>query len=164
MRSLRRRVARRARILLDLSIVLLLVLVVLVGYRYAPRLLPTTDLTLAPVTDCDLNKQSCSVGIPAGGRIELNISPHPIPVSKPLHVSARIAGFSANRIEIDLSGENMNMGYNRWPLIHDGNDAYLGDATLPVCITGRMIWRATLIVETDRQRMAIPFLFEAPVH
>jgi hypothetical protein len=25
-----------------------------------------------------------------------------------------------------------------------------------------MLWRATLVVETDRQRIAVPFTFEAP--
>lgn len=164
MRSLHRpSQARKARILVDTSIVLLLILVVWAGYKYAPRLLPKTDFALTPAAGCNLNWQSCSVDNPDGGRIELNISPHPIPLAKTLNVSTRVTGLVANRIEIDLSGENMNMGYNRWPLKSDGSGNYLGEATIPICITGRMTWRATLIVETDRQRIAIPFLFDAPV-
>lgn len=165
MRSpLRRSQARKSRTPLDIAVVLLLILAIWTSYKYAPTLLPRTDLSLKPVAGCDLNRQACSVDIPDGGRIELTITPHPIPVSKPLRVSVETFFMTANKIEIDLTGENMNMGYNRWPLRSDGKDHYIGEATIPICITGRMAWRATLIVETDRQRIAIPYVFEAPVH
>ena len=38
----------------------------------------------------------------------------------------------------------------------------VGDAMLPVCITGSMLWHVTLLVVTRQQRIAVPFQFEAP--
>ncbi len=148
--------------LVDLSIILSLAIVAVVGYTYSPLLLPKADLTIEPVAGCDLHKQACHADIPGGGHIELSLTPHPIPVVKPLQVSATLSGIVANTVEIDFSGVSMNMGYNRNTLVANGDGRYTADAMLPVCITGRMAWRATLVVETDRQRIAIPFPFEAP--
>jgi hypothetical protein len=78
-------------------------------------------------------------------------------------VTATLSGLTARQVEIDFSGVTMNMGYNRQPLLAETPDRYAGDATIPVCVTGRMQWLATLMVETDRQRIAVPFHFEAPV-
>ena len=100
--------------------------------------------------------------MPGGGRIELSITPHPIRVLKPLQVNATMTGIAVNKVEIDFSGVNMNMGYNRQVLVSDGNGHYAGETMLPVCITGRMAWRLSLIIETDRQRIAVPFVFETP--
>ena len=37
---------------------------------------------------------------------------------------------------------------------------FAGDATLPVCITGGMVWQATVLIERGRERIAVPFLFD----
>lgn len=149
-----------------ISVTILVSLVVLgwVGYKNLSLPLPEADVTVSPVAGCDLNSQRCIADLPGGGRIELEITPHPIPVLKPVRVSATIAGAVANKLEGDLGGATMDMGYTRVTLEHIGNGRYAGDALIPVCITGRMTWRFTLIVESDRQRIAIPFLFEAPAH
>jgi hypothetical protein len=150
-------------ILVDLAIILALAAIAVVGYKVSPLLLPKADLTLAPAADCDLHHQACHADVPGGGRIELSIAPRPIPVVKPLRVTATISGLVANKVDIDFAGVTMNMGYNRVTLNASGNQRYAGETTIPVCITGRMAWRATLMVETDRQRIAVPFLFEAPL-
>jgi hypothetical protein len=56
----------------------------------------------------------------------------------------------------------MDMGYNRLPLTRNSSGAYSAQAALPVCITGRMEWRATLLLDDGRRRITIPFLFVAP--
>jgi len=150
-------------ILVDLAIILALAIVAVAGYKYSPLLLAKADLTLAPVAGCDLQKQACHAEVPGGGRIELDIAPRPIPVIRPMRVAVSIAGLDANQVEIDFTGVTMNMGLNRQTLSASGNGRFTGEATIPVCITGRMAWRATLVVETDRQRIAVPFLFEAPL-
>lgn len=150
-------------LLVDLAIILALAIVAVVGYKYSPLLLPKADLTLAPVAGCDLHRESCHAEVPGGGRIELSIAPRPIPVIRPMRVSASISGLTADKVDIDFAGVTMNMGLNRQTLTADGNGRYSGEATLPVCITGRMAWQATLMVETDRQRIAVPFQFEAPL-
>ncbi len=52
------------------------------------------------------------------------------------------------------------MGYNRVALnTTDGNGRFVGEASLPVCVSGGMNWMATVLVETDRQRIAVPYRF-----
>jgi hypothetical protein len=150
-------------ILVDLAIILALAIVAVVGYKYSPLLLPKADLNLTPVAGCDLQQRACHAEVPGGGRIELSIAPLPIPVIKPMRVTASISGLTANQVDIDFAGVVMNMGLNRQTLNASGDGRFTGEATIPVCITGRMAWRATLVVETDRQRIAVPFLFEAPL-
>lgn len=149
-------------VLIDLAIVLVLAAIAIVGYKYSPLLLPKADLTLTPTAGCDLHRQSCRAELPGGGAIELNITPHPIPVVKPLHVEATMSGLTARKVEIDFAGATMNMGYNRLTLQAASPGRFVGEATLPVCVTGRMEWLVTLLVETDRQRIAVPFRFDAP--
>ena len=148
--------------LIDLSLFLALIIAAALGYKYSFLLLPRADLNLAPVAGCDLHTQACPVDMPGGGRIELSITPHPIRVLKPLQVNATMTGIAVNKVEIDFSGVDMNMGYNRQVLVSDGNGHYAGETMLPVCITDRMAWRLSLIIETDRQRIAVPFVFETP--
>jgi hypothetical protein len=149
--------------LADLAIILALAVIAVVGYKLSPLLLPIADLTLAPAAGCDLQQQACHADLPGGGRIELDIAPHPIPVIKPMRVDARLTGVAASKVEIDFAGVTMNMGYNRIALVAAGNGQYTGEVSIPVCVTGRMAWRATLLVESERQRIAVPFLFEAPL-
>ena len=150
-------------LLVDAAILLALALVAIVGYKLSPIVLPKADLTVTPAAGCDLHRDACHADLPGGGRIELSIAPHPIPVVKPLTVTATISGMAADKVEIDFAGVTMNMGLNRPTLQVAGKGRYSGEATLPVCVSGRMGWRATLMVESGRQRIAIPFLFEAPI-
>lgn len=138
-------------------------LVAVVGYRYSPLLLPKADLTLTPPPGCDLNHSACAASLPEGGRVELAIAPQPVPVVKPLTVTATIDGLEVRHAEIDFAGATMNMGFNRQPLTAEAPNRYVGQATIPVCVTGRMAWVATLLLETDRQRISVPFHFEAPL-
>lgn len=149
-------------VLVDIAIVLALGLIAVVGYQYSPLLLPKADLTLVPAAGCDLNHDACHADIPGGGRIELLVTPQPIPVIKPLQVTATFSDIVPSHVDIDFQGEVMNMGYNRVTLTPDGNGRYTGQATIPVCVTGRMLWRATLTVESNSKRISVPFLFEAP--
>jgi hypothetical protein len=54
----------------------------------------------------------------------------------------------------------MNMGHNRSELMATGAGRFAGAASLPVCVSGRMTWIATVQVETDRQRIAVPYRFD----
>lgn len=150
-------------ILVDLAILLALALIAVAGYKYSPLLLPKADVTATPAAGCDLNRRACRADIPGGGTVELAIAPQPIPVVRPMQVKATISGVAPTKVELDFAGVAMNMGYNRVALAAIGNGGYAGEATIPVCITGRMAWRATLMIETDGQRIAAPFVFDAPI-
>jgi hypothetical protein len=62
---------------------------------------------------------------------------------------------------VDFAGVSMNMGFNRPALVPAGPGQFTGQATLPVCVTGRMTWQATVLVEAGRTRIAVPFRFDA---
>ena len=148
--------------LVDLALMLALASVAVVGYKLSPLLLAKADVTVAARPGCDLNRSACAADLPGDGRVELAITPRPVPLVKPLQIVASVSGVAADRVDIDFSGQSMDMGYQRQTLTSDGQGRYRGEAMLPVCVSGRMVWQATLIIESRHQRIAVPFLFEAP--
>ncbi len=149
-------------LLVDSAMILTLVLIGVVGYKLSPLLMPKVDLTANPDPGCDLNHSACTAPLPDGGKITFSLTPRPIPVIAPLEMRAAIEGVSADKVAVDFSGVNMNMGFNRQTLAAaDGAGQFSGQGTLPVCVTGRMLWQATVLIETGRTRIAVPFRFEA---
>lgn len=134
----------------------------MVGYKLSPLAPAQAELTIAPLPGCDLNTRACAAELPGGGHLELSITPRPIPVVKPLQVQVRLTAMLADRIEIDFSGVSMDMGRHRQILVADGLGGFSGQAMLPVCVTGRMAWQATLVVSSAGRRIAVPFVFDAP--
>jgi len=152
----------RPSLLIDSAMILALILVGVVGYKLSPLLLPKADITIAPPPGCDLHAAACHAALPDGGQVVLSITPRPIPVVKPLQLEVTVEGIQADRVQVDFAGVEMNMGYNRPTLASIGPGRFAASATLPVCVTGRMIWQATVLLESGRRRLAIPFRFESP--
>lgn len=148
-------------LLVDSAMILALILIGVVGYKLSSFLMPKADLTVMPDPGCDLQRGSCLAVLPQGGRISLALTPRPIPVTAPLEMAVEIDGLGAERVAVDFAGVSMNMGFNRPSLAPKGAGRFVGQATLPVCVTGRMTWQATVLVETGSQRIAVPFRFEA---
>lgn len=148
-------------LLVDSAMILALILIGVVGYKLSPLLLPRADVFLQPDPGCDLQRAPCTAALPGGGRLRLALTPRPIPVTKPLGVVVEIDGLSAAKVAVDFAGVDMGMGYNRQTLQAAGAGRFAGQATLPVCVTGRMLWQATVLVEAGNQRIAVPFRFEA---
>ncbi len=141
----------------NLAIVLALACLATLGYKLSPR----QPQRAAPTVDaaaCDLNAQPCAAELPGGGRVELSITPRPIPLLKPLQVNARLVGVAAEAIDIDFAGVAMDMGENRLRLVADGHGNFSATAMLPVCVSGRMTWQATLLIAG----VAARFRFAAP--
>ncbi len=147
------------KILFDVIGILLIALVVVVGYKLSPILLPKADLTVQPLPGCDLHRQACRAELPGGGSIELASSEHPIPMVKPFRIELVVRGLAPSRVAIDFAGIDMNMGLNRPEMIAQGDGRFVAEASLPVCITGWMDWQATVLIETGKQRIAVPFRF-----
>ena len=143
--------------LVTLAMLVLLVAIAAAGYYWSPLLLPKVDVTVTPQSGCDLQRQPCAAVLPDGARIELSIAPRPIPILTPLRVEVVLTGIEARKVEVDFAGETMNMGYNRTMLAASGSGRHLGEASLPVCVSGGMNWVVTVLVETDRQRIAVPY-------
>ena len=152
------------KILIDVIGLLLIALVVVVGYKLSPLLLPKADVTVQPDPACDLHRQDCAVSLPGGGRVTLAMGTRPIPLVRAFTVTVSVQGATPSRVEVDFAGIDMNMGFNRPELKTDGTGRFVGEATLPVCITGRMNWQATVLVESGRERIAIPFRFTSGDH
>ena len=110
-------------------------------------------------TTCDLQAGPCSSDLPGGGRVEFTIAPRPIPLLEPLRLSVKVQGMEARAVEVDVTGVDMNMGYNRPQLQRDNNGQFTGQTTLPVCITGRMAWQAVVVVTSGKTKVAAPFRF-----
>ena len=154
----------KKKILMDVIGILLIALVVVVGYKLSPLLLPRADVVIQPDPACDLQRQACAVTLPAGGSAELTMTPRPIPMAMPFEVQVTTGGFVATRVEVDFSGIDMNMGLNRPQLTPRAGGSFAGQATLPVCITGTMDWQATVLIETGGERIAIPYRFRSGRH
>jgi len=148
-------------LLVDSAMILALILIGVVGYKVSPLLMPKADVTANPDAGCDLQKMGCTVSLPAGGKVGFALTPRPIPVLAPLEMRVDLEGVSADKVAVDFAGVSMNMGFNRPALAALGAGHFTGQATLPVCVTGRMTWQATLLIETGRTRIAVPFRFDA---
>lgn len=120
---------------------------------------PGTTVNAPLDTACNLQAGPCASTIPGGGRIELSLAPRPIPLLRPLSIEVKVESLDARAVEVDFAGVDMNMGFNRPKLKSQGNGRYAGEATLPVCITGRMAWQASVMVTTDKLKAVAPFRF-----
>ncbi len=145
--------------LINLALMVALIAIAVLGHQLSPLLLPKADLTGTAEPGCDLQQRACPAIMPNGGRIELSITPRPIPFLQALRVEVTFTGGEANKVEVDFAGATMNMGYNRSELSATSPGRFAGEASLPVCVSGGMTWVATVVVETDRQRIAVPYRF-----
>jgi hypothetical protein len=152
------------KILIDIIGLLLIALVVVVGYKLSPLLLPRADVTVQPDPACNLQRQACAVKLASGASVELSMGTHPIPMVKPFEVQVATSGLSPVRVEVDFAGSEMNMGLNRPELAALGNGRFVAQVTLPVCITGQMDWQATVLIDNGSERIAIPYRFSSGGH
>jgi hypothetical protein len=148
-------------LLVDSAMILALILIGVIGYKLSPLLLPKADVVAQPEPGCDLHHAPCTAALPEGGRLRFSISPRPIPVTQPFDMEVVIEGPGADKVAVDFAGVDMSMGFNRTTLRAVDARRHVGQTTLPVCVTGRMLWQATVLVEIGQMRIAVPFRFEA---
>lgn len=144
--------------LIDLIGLLLIGLVIVVGYKLSPLLLPQADRSL-PLVSCDLQQTVCDTALGDGGRLQLDVGTRPMPLVQPFEVRLQVDGLAAKSVELDFSGVDMNMGVNRLGLQSLGNGRFVGSASLPICVTGQMLWQLLVVIQTDRERLAVPYRF-----
>ena len=148
-------------LLVDSAMILALILIGMIGYKLSPLLLPRADVFVQPEPGCDLHHAACTVALPEGGTLSFSLMPRPIPVTQPLDMVVEIAGADADKVAVDFAGVDMSMGFNRTTLQAVDARHHVGRTILPVCVTGRMLWQATVLVDVGRTRIAVPFRFEA---
>lgn len=147
-------------LLVDSAMILALVLVGAVSYKLSPLLLPKADVVAMPDAACDLHRAPCAANLPGGVRMSFSLMPRPVQAAVPLVAEVALEGVKAERVAVDFAGVGMNMGFNRPRLAGDGG-RFAGEVILPVCISARMTWQATVLIETGDQRIAVPFRFDA---
>jgi hypothetical protein len=91
----------------------------------------------------------------------MQLEPRPVPSAGPMRVVVTTEGIQADRVEVDFTGVDMNMGLHRLALAAESGGRHVGETTLPVCVTGRMVWQATARLEVGRKDISVPFRFES---
>lgn len=153
--------SQQRRRLIDAIALLALALVGIVGYKLSPLNGPPVETRLAPAPGCNLHRGPCTVAV-GGGSLEVSLTPRPVPLIKPIRIQVRATGFRPARMDADFAGVGMNMGFNRPQLQPQEDGSYLGETTLPVCVTGTMRWELTLLVATEAGHFLAPFRFDTP--
>lgn len=141
------------------SALLLIGVVAVAGYKAWPVLFPQAAVTAELDPNCDLRAGPCRVAFPQGETVAFEIQPHDIPVIAPLKLQVTLEGLVPERVEVDFSGVDMNMGFNRPPLEPVAPGHYAGDGMLPVCVRDVMEWEAKVLLYTERGLMVAPFRF-----
>ena len=108
------------------------------------------------ITDCDLHSSSCTA-VNNNQSVTLTINPHPIPIARPLGLEVTVKNIQTDKIELDISGQNMYMGYNRVPLKSTKPNYWIGTSMLAFCTTSEMHWQVTLILHQKNKQIQIPF-------
>ena len=110
---------------------------------------------------CNLHTENC-VAQMGDAKVALKISPHPIPIARPLGIEVVLENLKAEKVELDISGINMYMGYNRVSLTPTGaSGRYIGTSMLAFCTNETMQWQITLMIhQADGTQIQIPYNLE----
>jgi len=110
--------------------------------------------------ECNLHTDSCTAKM-GDAKVTLKISPHPIPIARPLGIEVAIENIDVQKIELDISGVNMYMGYNRVTLTSMNPNRYVGTSMLAFCTSQKMLWQITLMIhQPDGTQIQIPYTLE----
>ncbi|MDR1350109.1 MAG: hypothetical protein LBJ59_04890 [Zoogloeaceae bacterium] len=163
---------RRRKTLLPILIALLsLLLIFLAGrlFRQGAREIGNPPETSAktletmrlPPDACDLSQTSCRVELPGGGILTAELTPRPLATLQPLTARLTVRDIPAESALLTLSGVNMNMPFDPAPLWETAPGQFVGQTTLPICVTGPMRWRAEFSVIYRQRQLIAEFLFDA---
>lgn len=119
------------------------------------------EVTQWPVdSSCNLHQQSCST-VNGDAEVSLKISPHPIPIARPLGIEVETKNLQIKKMELDISGINMYMGYNRVELQSTNPNRFVGTSMLAFCTNQKMLWQITLMIHlADGSQIQIPYELE----
>jgi hypothetical protein len=142
------------------TVVMVLLLAGLAGLGawLAPRLRTAADVVL-PIAACDPGLQECRVALPDGRTLGFTIAPRPIVPLRPLELTVLLDGPAPQEVRLDLNGADMEMGLSRAMLHAEAPGRYVGRTSLPLCVTGRMRWQATLHLRESGGTLSLPFQF-----
>ncbi|BBB30175.1 hypothetical protein [Neptunomonas japonica] len=131
-----------------------------------PDMLESTQSSrlLTVVEPCDLKQSDCKAKYDKKS-ISLNVSPSFIPSMAPLTFTVVLDNIQAKTVILELKGKEMFMGINKVQLspLPDGI-TWKGTTELAVCVTGSMVWLASVLTYTDSttEPHKATFEFESP--
>ncbi|MBN2646641.1 MAG: hypothetical protein JXR44_02525 [Thiotrichales bacterium] len=111
------------------------------------------------VDNCNLHQGPCSSEY-QGAKVTLRMDPQPIPIARPLGVQVDLEQLNPHQMQLDISGINMYMGYNRVTLTSTKPHHWVGTSMLAFCTAETMQWQLTLMLEENGKQIQIPFLLE----
>jgi hypothetical protein len=121
---------------------------------------------LAEAKDCQLHQQACHIIDQRKDQnldISLEINPKPIPIAKALTITAKMTGITPQRVQLDINGTNMYMGYNRIDLTPQADGSWTGKTLLAFCTIDQMSWQLTLMMDTESgEQIQAPFSLITP--
>lgn len=147
------------------SLVLVAALVVLWQFAERFELLGSSDMQLSSPA-CDVRQGACTAHGKVNGEdvsIRLEALTDNIASLQTTDWQIQVTGITADNLVLDLQGVEMFMGPNQntfSPVISQPG-LFDGQATLGVCTTGEMLWRATVLVDTPQGKLTTWFDFEA---
>jgi hypothetical protein len=125
---------------------------------------PKSEFEAAAALECDPSTTPCSAQFGPGASISLALAPRPLRAAEPMRVSIRSTGLDGRQAWVTFSGVEMNMGLTTVELDGIGAGRFQGVATLPLCISRRMTWRARVSVSAPDADYHADFHFDTSRH
>jgi hypothetical protein len=128
-------------------------------YRVWPLLFPEVATSIQADPSCDLRAGPCTSSLDSSARVSFAIEPREIPLLKTLKLRVELQGLEAQQVEVDFSGVDMNMGFNRFKLAATKEGVFAGEGILPVCVRDAMEWEARVMISTSSGLKAVAYRF-----
>lgn len=144
---------------------LIVVLVFCLGsFYYFNQDKPISIVRLPPL-ECDLQQGPCQLELPNGQHLELKVKQTHMPVLTNLQMDVKISQMPVKKMLIEFKGAEMDMGKYRYELLpQKQHNVFSAQTILPTCIEDKMIWNATLRIQTNKHdyQMAFVIVNERP--
>lgn len=130
--------------LIGLAVVVLVTTALVSGWFSRPANL----LMSLKSESCDLNDSVCQAST-SDLIMQLDFNPKPVPILKPITITAALSGFTIPpaKIQLVLEGVNMYMGFQKaWLEQQEGSSQYVGTLLIPSCEITDMQWKVTLLL------------------
>ncbi|NOQ77868.1 MAG: hypothetical protein GQ546_00550 [Gammaproteobacteria bacterium] len=155
---------KRTLLMLSISGVLIVALLFSGYYKVEMAKKNNVIAQIEPDKSCDLQKTACTLKLPGGGEVTLDIQPKPIPLVQNINITVNTDVIKAEAVSVDFKGTTMNMGPNNVRLKSSTPNVYSGKGMLPVCIRNSMEWQADVYLQTSEGIIIAPFIFVTRKH
>ena len=120
---------------------------------------PRVISTLSVDPDCDLRAGACVSRLADNSEVSFAIEPRTIPLLQDLQLAVTVNGYPVDKVEVDLNGLGMNMGFNRVKLDSMGDGYFSGTGQLSVCTLDIMEWEAKVLLYQKEDVTVVPYRF-----